>query len=162
MKSTTERRNEILVYLCERRHSNLIELIREFKVSRRTIIRDLEVLSCSYPVFSTKGNGGGVHIADWFRLNKKYLTTQQTALLQCSFGIHSHDEGCRNETGDLTCGMADFVLHRHNEYCLDQCTLPEYPAHQHEESCFQDGIPVCGLEECIPHVHSEAEGCYTT
>lgn len=87
---------------------------------------------------------------------------QQTALLQCSFGIHSHDEGCRNETGDLTCGMADFVLHRHNEYCLDQCTLPEYPAHQHEESCFQDGIPVCGLEECIPHVHSEAEGCYTT
>ena len=39
MKSTTERRNEILVYLCERRHSNLIELIREFKVSRRTIIR---------------------------------------------------------------------------------------------------------------------------
>lgn len=98
MKSTTERRNEILVYLCERRHSNLIELIREFKVSRRTIIRDLEVLSCSYPVFSTKGNGGGVHIADWFRLNKKYLTTQQTALLQkLSLNLEGEDLITMNE-----------------------------------------------------------------
>lgn len=86
------------VYLCERRHSNLIELIREFKVSRRTIIRDLEVLSCSYPVFSTKGNGGGVHIADWFRLNKKYLTTQQTALLQkLSLNLEGEDLITMNE-----------------------------------------------------------------
>lgn len=87
---------------------------------------------------------------------------QQRALLQCCFSIHSHSDACRDDAGNLICGMADFVIHRHNEYCLDQCVLPEIPAHRHEESCFLEGIPVCGLEELLPHVHSEEEGCYLT
>lgn len=85
---------------------------------------------------------------------------QQT--LQCPFGIHSHDDSCRDGNGDLVCGMADYVIHSHNEYCVDAagtliCTLAEVEKHQHSDECGE----ACPKEEILPHVHSDADGCYT-
>ena len=82
MKSTTERRMEIVAILCERRYETIANLAFEFSVTRRTIRRDIEILSLSFPFYTTKGTGGGVHTMDGFRLGMKYLTNAQSELLE--------------------------------------------------------------------------------
>ena len=54
----------------------------EFGVSVRTIYYDLEVLQCSYPIVTIRGGGGGVRVMDGFYLGMKYMTNEQTALLE--------------------------------------------------------------------------------
>ena len=82
MKSTTERRMEIVAILCERRYETIANLAFEFSVTHRTIRRDIEILSLSFPFYTTKGTGGGVHTMDGFRLGMKYLTNAQCELLK--------------------------------------------------------------------------------
>lgn len=67
LRSTTERHYEILKYLCSRRSTDRQELSYRFGVSLRTIERDLLVLECSYPIYTTQGGGGGIHIMDGFK-----------------------------------------------------------------------------------------------
>ena len=81
MKNTTERRQKILEILCRRRCEKIENLAIEFNVSRRTILYDIEILSCSYPIYSETGPTGGIHIADGFRLGMKYLTDKQYEIL---------------------------------------------------------------------------------
>ena len=40
------------------------------------------VLSCSYPIDTQQGGGGGIFIADGYRLGMKYLTEEQLTLLE--------------------------------------------------------------------------------
>ncbi|MBE7100160.1 MAG: HTH domain-containing protein [Clostridiales bacterium] len=82
MHSTTERRYKILLILCERRKELIDNLAFELAVSRNTIKRDIEALSVSFPLYTTKGTGGGVHMMEGFRLGMKYLTDKQCALLE--------------------------------------------------------------------------------
>lgn len=69
---------EILKYLCSRRSTNRQELSYRFGVSLRTTERDLLVLECSYPIYTTQGGGGifmrlatadNVLVADWNAFN---------------------------------------------------------------------------------------------
>ncbi len=80
--TANERRMAILDALCERRQDKVCNLAFEFDVSERTIQRDIENLSCSYPIYTTQGNGGGVYMVDGYRMGKKYLTEKQEALLE--------------------------------------------------------------------------------
>ena len=82
MKATTERRQALVRLLCERRYETIDNLAFEFSVNRRTIRRDIELLSLSYPFYTTKGTGGGVHVVEGFRLGMKYLTEAQCELLE--------------------------------------------------------------------------------
>jgi predicted DNA-binding transcriptional regulator YafY len=82
MKATTERRQALVRLLCERRYETIDNLAFEFSVNRRTIRRDIELLSLSYPFYTTKGTGGGVHVVEGFRLGMKYLTDSQCELLE--------------------------------------------------------------------------------
>ena len=83
MQNTTERRQEMLEYLCEKRFANISDLMFKFKISRSTVIRDLQVLSISKPIFCIPGRyGGGVHIAKGFYIGRKYLKPNQKALLE--------------------------------------------------------------------------------
>ena len=82
MKSATERRMEIVAVLCERRYETIDNLAFEYSVTRRTIRRDIEILSLSFPFYTTKGTGGGVHTMEGFRLGMKYLTNVQCELLK--------------------------------------------------------------------------------
>lgn len=92
MQSALERRQEILETLCERRHESVYNLSHEFGVSERTIRRDIELLTLSYPIYTTQGNGGGVHVTDGYRLGKKYLTDKQTELLEkIAIGLTGED-----------------------------------------------------------------------
>lgn len=82
MKNALERRQQILEVLCERRHESVENLAYEFGVHERTIRRDIENLSLSYPIYTTQGVGGGVYIMDGFKLGRKYLNNEETLLLE--------------------------------------------------------------------------------
>lgn len=80
--TANDRRMQMLEVLCERRHDTMENLANEFNVSFMTIRRDITALSCSYPIYTTQGTGGGVHIVDGYRLGKKYLTETESILLE--------------------------------------------------------------------------------
>lgn len=80
--SSMERRMEILEVLCRRRSDTVENLANEFGVSKRTIKYDIEYLSLSYPVYTVQGHGGGVYIADGYRLGKKYFSQKQSEFLE--------------------------------------------------------------------------------
>lgn len=75
--SANERRMQILEVLCERRHETRENLANEFGVSKRTIEYDIQTLMLSYPIYTTQGGGGGIHVMDGYRFGKKYMTDKQ-------------------------------------------------------------------------------------
>ena len=81
LKNTTERRQSIFNILYKRRKETIDNLAFEFNVNERTIRRDLEILSVSFQIYTTQGNGGGVFILDDYKLGMKYLTDKQLELL---------------------------------------------------------------------------------
>ncbi len=82
MQSALDRRQEILERLSDRRHDTIENLATEFGVSRSTIKRDLEVISCSAPIFTVQGNGGGIRVADGYYVGRRYLKSDQEELLR--------------------------------------------------------------------------------
>ena len=79
----TERRQRLLEVLCLRRRDTCDNLAHEFHVSNATIRRDLEILTCSYPIETVRGRyGGAVRVMDGYYLYRKTLTPKQAALLQ--------------------------------------------------------------------------------
>ncbi len=79
---TTERRILILKALCRRRYDTVDNLATEFGVSRRTILRDTEILSLIEPIYTRAGgHGGGVYVQkNYFYLNL-YLSQNELAVL---------------------------------------------------------------------------------
>ncbi|MDI3478708.1 MAG: hypothetical protein PWQ59_2233 [Thermoanaerobacterium sp.] len=78
-----ERRMEIIEVLCKRRQDTMSNLAFEFGVSIRTIKKDIDILSLSYPIETIRGRyGGGVKVADGYYLNRKYLKPKQQELLE--------------------------------------------------------------------------------
>ena len=71
----------ILTVLCNRRSEVAENLALEFGVTPRTIYSDIQILSCSYPIITIQGNGGGIKIMDGYTLGMKYLTDKQLELL---------------------------------------------------------------------------------
>ena len=82
--SAEERREAIIDILCSRRHETIVNLAFEFHVSRRTIEKDVLHLSLRYPIYTSKGTGGGVHVMEGrtIRQNRKFLTEEQLIFLQ--------------------------------------------------------------------------------
>ena len=80
--TAAERRQAILEALCVRRHDTRENLAFEFGVSKRTIEYDVLALSLKYPIYTTQGGSGGIHVVDGFYLNKPKLNEKQTALLK--------------------------------------------------------------------------------
>ena len=80
--SQNERRRWIIEVLNRRRHETMSNLARECGVSRLTICRDIQDMSLEYPIYTTKGNGGGVFLEKWFILGQKYLSTYQQECLK--------------------------------------------------------------------------------
>lgn len=80
--TANERRREILERLCVRRYDTGANLAFEFNVSRRTIERDILILSLNYPLYTRRGNGGGIFVEKWFVLDRIYLKKEQAGLLE--------------------------------------------------------------------------------
>ena len=78
-----ERRQQILELLCQRRKDTMQNLAAELGLSERTIRRDVEILTRSYPLETVCGRyGGGVRVADWYHLDRQRMSPKQTALLR--------------------------------------------------------------------------------
>ena len=75
MRCTTERRQLVLEYLLDQRHTTLNALCKEFEVSMSTMRRDILILSFFYPITTFQGGGGGIKIAEGYRLGMKYMTS---------------------------------------------------------------------------------------
>ena len=80
--SATERRFRLFKVLLQRRKEYMGVLASEFHVSYMTIYRDVQFLSCYFPVITKQGNQGGVLLTDGYGLGVNYLTVPQTRLLE--------------------------------------------------------------------------------
>ena len=68
----------ILTTLLQNDRVTAQELAEKFEVNRRTIGRDVDVLCCAgIPVVTHQGVGGGISIAEGFKLDKSILTTDE-------------------------------------------------------------------------------------
>ncbi|MBR2885193.1 MAG: HTH domain-containing protein [Clostridia bacterium] len=78
-----DRRIEIFLYLCRHRNAKTRDLAREFSVSRKTIIRDIMILSKYVPLYTKFGRYGGVFIMDDYRNELfLYLSKDEEQLLK--------------------------------------------------------------------------------
>ena len=82
MQSATERRQLILEYISDHRHVQIQDIMNEFEISDSTARRDIQLLSCSHPILTVQGNGGGVRAMDGWYLSRRYLHDDQEALLR--------------------------------------------------------------------------------
>jgi len=72
----------IVTLLLNRETVTALELARRFEVSTRTIYRDIEVLSSSgVPVYTNRGNGGGISLLEDYTLNKTLLSKSESESL---------------------------------------------------------------------------------
>lgn len=82
MQSAIERRQRIVEILNMRRSERLDNLASELEVSKSTIRRDIEVLSCSYPLNTKQGNGGCIYVEEGYDLYERYLSARQFEVLE--------------------------------------------------------------------------------
>ena len=77
--SAVERRQQLLTLLCQRRRETIPNLAAELGVCERTIRRDIEALTLTYPIETHCGRyHGGVRLADWYYPDRR----RQEALLR--------------------------------------------------------------------------------
>jgi predicted DNA-binding transcriptional regulator YafY len=70
---------EIVTILLNRQSVTAQELAARFEVSTRTIYRDIEALSSAgVPVYTNKGNGGGISLLEDYTLNKAMLSKSES------------------------------------------------------------------------------------
>lgn len=80
--SANERRAEIMRIMVARRQENMQVLAAELGVTDRTIRNDILVLTAEYPLETTRGNGGGARIADWYHPHKNIFSQDQISVLE--------------------------------------------------------------------------------
>ena len=80
--SPDERRRQIIERLAVRKHDTMQHLADEFGVSWFTIYRDIQKLSLTYPIFTSRGNNGGITVLDSINRHRRYLTAEQRSLLE--------------------------------------------------------------------------------
>ena len=83
MIGTEERRRKIMMCLYQRRHDTMGNLAQEFSVSVRTIRRDIQILSLSYPIFTSRGSQGGVSVVEGCYYDRSsYLSASEEDTLE--------------------------------------------------------------------------------
>ena len=82
MQYTTERRQLILEYISDHRKVTISDLVNEFHISEKTARNDVQILSCSHPIYTQQGGAGGVRTMDGWYLSRRYLHDDQEALLR--------------------------------------------------------------------------------
>lgn len=77
-----ERRRQIIERLAVRKHDTMQNLASEFGVSWFTVYRDIQTLSLSYPIFTSRGNHGGVFFMESMIPYHRFLNAEQSSLLK--------------------------------------------------------------------------------
>lgn len=81
----------IIILLLQRDKITAPELAERFEVSRRTINRDIEdICKAGIPLVTTQGYGGGISIADGYKIEKSFFTNDELqAVMTALKGIDS-------------------------------------------------------------------------
>ena len=89
----------ILTVLMQNERITAPEMAEKFEVNRRTIGRDIDTLcQAGIQVVTSQGNGGGISIAEGFRLDKSILTADElSGIIAALKGIGSVSEHSRIE-----------------------------------------------------------------
>ena len=112
----------ILTVLLQKDRVTAPELAAKFEVSRRTIGRDMDALcQAGIPVATYQGSGGGISIAEGFKLEKSVLTTNELSDIVAALkGIGSVSERSRVErTLDKLRAHADGVVSLREPILID-------------------------------------------
>ena len=81
--NVAERRKQLIKLLYRRKHETIRNIAEEFGVSVRTIVRDVEVLSLTEPIYTKTGRyDGGVYIMEGYSPSSFYFTKEEQELLQ--------------------------------------------------------------------------------
>jgi len=97
-------------------------LAEKFEVNRRTIGRDIDALcQAGIPIVTHQGTGGGISIADGFKLDKSILTAGElSGIIAALKGIGSVSEQSRIErTLDKLGANSDAVVSLHEPIVID-------------------------------------------
>lgn len=105
--TANDRRMAILNTMMLRRKEKASNLAHEFGVSVSTILHDITVLSCSYPIEKKQGRyDGGIEVAPWYRQDRRYLCPEQVDLLKrLAPGLEGEDLKVLNSI------LSQFALH---------------------------------------------------
>ena len=96
---------EMIYLLLNRGTMTAKEFAEQFEVSRRTVYRDVELLSAAgIPIYMTKGKGGGISLMPDFVLNKAVLTDGEKAdILSALHAVNAVSlEGTNTAVGKLS------------------------------------------------------------
>jgi len=98
---------EIVYILMQKRKVTAKELAERFEVSKRTIYRDIEIISCAnIPVYMTKGKEGGIGLLDGYVFNKAILSNEEQD--QILFALSSLDKMNVQDEKDILDKMSLF------------------------------------------------------
>jgi len=112
----------ILTVLLQRDRVTAPYLAEKFEVNRRTIGRDIDALCLAgIPVVTQQGIGGGISIAEGFRLDKSVLTTDElSGIIAALKGIGSVSEQSQIErTLDKLGANADAIVSLQEPVVID-------------------------------------------
>lgn len=80
--TVSERRRAIIEALSIRKYDTSENLASQFGVTVRTVYNDITALSLEYPIYTLQGNGGGIYVEEGYRLDRQYLSDEQSELLE--------------------------------------------------------------------------------
>ena len=112
----------ILTVLLQNTRVTAPYLAEKFEVNRRTIGRDIDTLcQAGIPIITHQGTGGGISIAEGFKLDKRLLTTDElTGIIAALKGIGTLSEQSRIErTLDKLGANSDSVVSLHEPIVID-------------------------------------------
>ncbi len=76
-----ERRERIIRILMLNGKRTVKELSEELGVSVRTIMRDIDILSTSKPIYTISGRNGGVYLLDTYDANRVYFKEEEMSII---------------------------------------------------------------------------------
>jgi len=101
------------------------ELAERFEVSRRTINRDIEeICAAGIPIVATQGYGGGLSIADGYKLEKALLTREEVEAVLA--GLRGIDSVSRSST---LAGMLDKLSGRGRHVIAEDIIMIDLASH---------------------------------
>ena len=99
---TAERRAEIMRILCRRRHETISNLAEEFGVSKRTIQRDIDILSITEPIYTQCGRyDGGIYVTEGYVKDRMYMTEYELSVLHRLEGFAENKTVCDLNSDEL-------------------------------------------------------------
>lgn len=116
------RQFEILLYLMETKKTTYKNLAQHFEVSKKTIMRDIDKLSCmGIPIYTQSGYNGGIFIAPDYHFSKSFFTISEIEEMVLAFHIIDHLKQ-RNEKSTVLKKLESLVpeLTFLKEFDLDQ------------------------------------------